>query len=121
MTTENKIWCPHISKLADGGGWVFQAAPIFFGDKSNFKFCPVCGAKRPEEPKALWRSISVVCYQYENELPHQMSSEKLMKRVSLSAIKWFNENLPRVLHEERAHSYRIGLTDLLENEKEKCK
>lgn len=63
MKTENKVWpCEHI--LQNGNGdffWSFGHPQFYVGSEmlSQWDTCPFknCGARRPEEPEALWEVL----------------------------------------------------------------
>ena len=110
-----KTWpCGHIFKDASCGyhKWTWRKSKFCVAEDA--KYCLYCGAKRPEEPKALWKILA----------HDQYSQEVYGKRDAILAIEWlqnnlakfvtYHNNVTRVIKEEELYKW-------LGDEKEKCK
>lgn len=51
-----KWWpCEHITKRKDQ--WCIDKPEAYYPVSAQWNLCPVCGAKRPEEPRKLWEVL----------------------------------------------------------------
>lgn len=102
----DKDWCFHIFR--SGGDWGICVPPKIRRIPDDWDTCPVkgCGAKRPEEPKSLRKTICC-------------SNDKVIAR---RALEWFKDRLPLVRSPENinALSYQAKVLDLLNDEIGKC-
>jgi hypothetical protein len=63
--SKNKIWCKHIKywhrkaqkdvitftgieDFPEASGWSYTLSCLVFPDNDKWKFCPICGVKKPE-------------------------------------------------------------------------
>ena len=98
--TEKKEWCRHLS--------VENEIPSQLG----WRFCPLCGAERPEENrKELWEAL----YVSHRETPDR---RKEWGEVAQAAIAWFKEELLGEIKENwtfgvKDHTDRFSLKSFL--------
>jgi len=113
-----RTWpCEHIFR-SDDGRWLLKRGDGLDLVHHNWDKCPVrgCDAKRPEEPKALWKTIGM----------NYCGCDGLNKRDALAALKWFKGNLP-VLEKcpEKQYwammDYQRDIVDWIDKEIDKCK
>lgn len=75
-----KEWCPHISwgVTQTSMDWIISPG---FRVWDTWKRCPICGAKRPEEPKKLWEKFA--------ECPHwgHGGFHKELAKTAIEAVK----------------------------------
>jgi len=83
-------WCSHTFK--NDGDWFMKhgESQIYLGRKWNF--CPLCGTKKPEEPKILSKIIDDEIWACGRK---GMSINGHGRGMALVALKWFRKNLPQ--------------------------
>lgn len=109
MTT-NKEWCSHIEML--GEQWFLKKGTSLTFVQDDWDTCPVkdCNAKRPEEPKALWKIMA-----------EQRDIDDGGADLAEVAIEWFKKNFPDFIQQNSAYAYKGRILDWLDKEIEKCR
>jgi len=89
-----KTWCEH-NICINGDHWVLTphgGGPMGEGNRSvctDEIFCPICGAKRPAEPKKLWEKMR-------NHISLKDSERKFLAQTAkdefLRVVDEWNEN-----------------------------
>jgi len=103
----DNYWCQHVFR--SGGHWAINIREKSWCIPDDWDTCPVkgCGAKRPEEPNSLRKTICC-------------SNDKV---IAMRALEWFKDRLPLVHNPENVNalSYQAKVLDLLNTEIRKCK
>lgn len=122
MTTENKVWpCKHIIKSSNGEWYCLTIGPTSY-KCNHWISCPECGAKRPEGPKLLWATMKESYNRFREENRYSdYSKDDVCMNDALTALKWFEENLPDFIPENSAYYYKGRILEWLNDEQEKSK
>ena len=80
-------WCEHISgrhlKFVGESGNSYETSQC-----DVWKFCPICGARRPEETKKLWEVLSSAC--------PRIADRDLFESQAKAALEWVEKVVDEV-------------------------